>query len=437
MMLSLGLLTVGVLTKWVQARSKWRFVALCGALLLSSSWQMSLPSKQDSQGRQNGSEFVRKQVEGIRELETDTSSRLQFWGTALEMARAHPLLGIGAGSYKSNYLTYRGIANQHPLWGNIKDFSQTEGAACVYRTHNEYLEILSELGLTGIVLLGAMLVALAGSIWKTSQQQRWLAVGVGICAVAFLLSSSLTSYSFRWVPCGAMFFLLASLVLPMTRPSATDSISARRWIPAICALLLFCGIARTGQVLLSEHYQYQAQQQTNEDQVQSIALYQKALAIDPYNFSASAGLGTMFYRRNSPALAIGYLERGRQHGVNDLSTLTMLSFAYAQTGQQQQAREVLQTTVSAYPGTILTRLLYAEALAREGNPQAANEQRAMVRAIKANDAEVWELILQQGFKAAALTANQQKLPHPAKLQPQNGVGLLQERERLIAAQHIN
>ncbi len=436
--LAFGLLALGLLLKWLLPRSNWRLATLVITLLVAGGMQMSWPAKtQDPLSKETGKDFVLKQVEGIRNLEVDTSSRLQFWATALEMARAHPVLGTGAGAYKTSYVTYRRVANTHPVWGRVQDFSQTEGVACVYRTHNEWLEILGELGVIGLVLISGLIFALAGLLWQTPPPQRWLALGVSSSALAFFISSSLTSFSFRWIPCGGLFFLLVALLLPNkknTERRITRASSYRQGAVIAFAVLLLLACVRTGQVLSSEHFQFQAQTQSLADPAQSKALYQKALALDPYNFSASAELGALFYRNNNPLAAVHHLEYGIEHGVNDIFSHAMLSFSYAQLGQPTAARKVLQQAVEAYPGTVFTRLLYAEALAKEGQLQAANEQRAMMRTIKAGDAVVWELILQDGLKAATLTAAQQGLPHPARLEPRFGLAVIQERARLMRGQ---
>lgn len=436
LLMAIGLLALGLLTKWIVPRNKLRLAALVSVLILTGSFQMSLPAKvQDPLGKQTGKEFVVKQIKGIREMEVDTSSRLQFWGTALEMALAHPVLGIGAGAYKTGYVTYRRVANTHPYWGRVKDFSQLEGMDYVYRAHNEWMEILGELGCTGLVLIGTVVLALGGLLWKVPLQQQWLAVGVGAGSLAFFVSSSLTSYSFRWVPCGFTFFLLITLILPLHRKRASENTTApapslhyTQWATAAFTLFILLGVTRTGQVMVGQLYQFQAQ--VAFDQEQGIALYQKALTIDPHNFSASAELGSLFYRSNRPQEAINHLEFGVRHGINNVSHHALLSFAYAQIGQPTRAREALQQAAEAYPGTIFARVLYAEALTKEGNLQAANDQRVAMRAINAEVAEVWELILQQGVKAASLAANQQRLPHPAKLEPKIGLSVIQERERI-------
>lgn len=426
-----GILLLGLGAKWIRPYSYGRVIALAITLFAAAGLQYALPSKNLQPTQQDtGAAHLVKQIKGIRTLEVDTSSRLQFWGTALEMARAHPLQGIGAGAFKTGYVSYRSRANAHPLWGQVQDFSQTEGAASVYRTHNEWLQILSELGLIGLTLIACLIAGLGSLLWQT--KQRWLALAVSASAVAFFLSSSLTSYSLRWIPCGLLFFLIVALLLPL-HPLPALRVPRRYGQPLLVAtsLLLLLGVVRSGQVLGSEYYQAQAAQQPSSEAVQAIALYQKALAFDRYNFSAAAELGTLYYRQRQPQAAALYLADGVRHGVNDIFSHARLSCAYAQLGQPTRAREVLQQAVEAYPGTIFTRVLYAEALAKEGNESAAQAQRALMQATHPQQATSWELIVQQGFKAATLTAARQQLPHFIKLEPKNGLGFLQERERLL------
>ena len=175
-------LAVGLMLRWGHLRSPLRLVMLGIVLCVASGVQFSLPSKiqgWNPVADESGKDFVIKQVKGIRAMEMDTSSRLQFWGAGLKMTLAHPLLGVGAGAYKTTYLQYRRSANAHPFWGRTKDYSQVEGTESTYRLHNEFVQVLSELGAVGLVLLAGLLLVLAGLLWHSPLPQRWLAWSVG------------------------------------------------------------------------------------------------------------------------------------------------------------------------------------------------------------------------------------------------------------------
>src|SRR5262249_36213167 len=73
-------------------------------------------------------------------LTTSGSGRWQLWSAAVSEFRAHPLNGGGAGSWRSWWLQHESL----PL------FTQY--------AHSLYLESLAELGIVGLLLIGAALV---------------------------------------------------------------------------------------------------------------------------------------------------------------------------------------------------------------------------------------------------------------------------------------
>ncbi len=431
-------LGTGLLLRWGQLRSPLRLVTLGLVLCVASFVQLSLPSKIQGWSpvpNESGKDFVVKQVKGIRTMEMDTSSRLQFWGAGIKMALAHPLQGVGAGAYKTAYLQYRRSANDHPFWGRPKDYSQVEGIESTYRAHNEFVEVLSELGVVGLTLLTVLLMVLAIMLWRSPWPQRWLALSIGTGVIAFLLSSSLSSFSFRWIPCGLIFFLLVALLLPMTRKPVVVRHSFQFGYGAIAGLIFLAllSLARTSQVIGGEYYELQGQAATVFDPQESERLYQKALALDPHNFSASAHLGELLYRAKRPQEAVIPLAQGLHYGVNHIEQQALLSFACSQSGDQARAQQVLQEACAAYPDSLFLRALYVEALERTGESAAAQEQRTVMRAMNAEETEIWERIIRFGVKATAVVAREKNLIHPANLLPKNGLSTLLERERLYAA----
>ncbi len=76
-----------------------------------------------------------------RLLSASGNSRADYWGVALRTTKAEPLLGSGAGTFDLRW--YR----DRPGHGNVRD------------AHNIYLEVLSELGPVGLLLLVTALAA--------------------------------------------------------------------------------------------------------------------------------------------------------------------------------------------------------------------------------------------------------------------------------------
>lgn len=85
------------------------------------------------------------------ELDTSTEGRLASWQVALELFKEHPVLGVGIGNFNSYY---QNMALELGL------IFRGEGRS----THSLYLEILTEQGLVGLLLMGAILFVAARSI---------------------------------------------------------------------------------------------------------------------------------------------------------------------------------------------------------------------------------------------------------------------------------
>ena len=87
----------------------------------------------------------------------DAESRLLFWALAVEGFKASPLTGIGGDNYFSKYKLIRerySVANpENPI-------VETNEDSVPERAHNEYLQILSELGIVGASLFGWMLAGI-------------------------------------------------------------------------------------------------------------------------------------------------------------------------------------------------------------------------------------------------------------------------------------
>lgn len=97
---------------------------------------------------------ARRDMTGLFSAETlsvQKEGRFAIWCISLEMIRTAPILGVGLGNYKWNYMdamaSYRDKAQLSPRY--------------TYWAHNEYLQWLAETGAVGtVILLGILLCAL-------------------------------------------------------------------------------------------------------------------------------------------------------------------------------------------------------------------------------------------------------------------------------------
>ncbi len=111
------------------------------------------------------------------EISSDT--RAEIWRDTMQLIRVYPVLGCGLGCYESGFYRYKTVAPVHTV-----DFA-----------HNDYFQLIAELGLIGfavLLALGAVVVgkALAASSQPAGAEERYL----GIACVGSLTAIALHSF---------------------------------------------------------------------------------------------------------------------------------------------------------------------------------------------------------------------------------------------------
>ncbi len=148
---------------------------------------------------------------GINSGEGDfTSGRLYFWSTAIRIFLAYPLLGVGMDAF--------GVA--------FTAFDSRNGFYRVEQAHNDYLQMMTDGGIAGIILIFAFLFLFFRESWrrinettKISQNLHNLRIGAFAGCSGILLHSFFDFPLRTWS--NAYFFLL--LVTLATRQIYTAS----------------------------------------------------------------------------------------------------------------------------------------------------------------------------------------------------------------------
>jgi hypothetical protein len=130
-----------------------------------------------------------------------SADRAGALGAGLRLAGNHPLIGVGPGQ-----ATF--------IW------TTADGRTVIGRyAHNEYLQVLVELGVIGFLLLLVLLAAITRTVWQgraaTASPAAWAAVAAGLVALA--LHSAL---DFLWhIPA---IVLTAALLIGMATPTTVQ-----------------------------------------------------------------------------------------------------------------------------------------------------------------------------------------------------------------------
>jgi O-antigen ligase/polysaccharide polymerase Wzy-like membrane protein len=258
-------------------------------------------------------------------LSSSGSGRWQFWGAAISEFRAHPLNGGGAGSWNAWWL-------QHGSLPGV--FTQY--------AHSLYLEALGELGIVGLLLIGAFVVlAVVGSVRSALALGSGEIAAAAACGIAFFAAAA---YDWVWqlagiavVGVGMLGFALGAL--PATQPSAWGRVGVLR---PVVALLAVAAIIPQFVILASGIHLRDSQAAARAGDVaraQSQALAAKA--IEPWAASPYLQLGLISEAQQNYGEAAQWLDKAISRSRDDWSLWLRAARIRAEGGRIAQARRDL------------------------------------------------------------------------------------------------
>lgn len=369
-----------------------------------------------------GRPMVFGRVASISTADPNTNVRLLWWQLALGMARKHPIAGVGANNYDVAFSDARAeFAANHPDSPLIE---LTEGFLTV-RAHNEYLQILAELGATGLILFLAFSVALVWFACRALCYARSpLVPGAIGSLLAFAISSGASSISFRWMGSGLLFFFAAALVTSFASNGAQPEWQRRSIAPVFVsrlsvasfafALVMVCVMGAQGLNVIM-HGMAQASKNT----VEADRDYRAALSWNPYEAAAQYNYGTWLFNNRRPAEAAPHLLYGVERGYNTSIAYAYLAAAEAGAGDRGKAEATLAYAVKVYPRSVFARVRHASALADIGNTAEAEREYTAALSINEYMARGWWQLIRFG-KNAATAAKDSHTATPGELLPSDG-----------------
>jgi O-antigen ligase len=122
-----GLLIVGALWFGTAAASRSRLLLVAGVTMLVMTAFIFLPT----------GALIYRFADLATSEEVSADTRAQIWRETWDLVEAYPFLGVGLGGYESGFIEYKRVA---PLY--LVDYA-----------HNDYLQLLAELGVVGFTLL--------------------------------------------------------------------------------------------------------------------------------------------------------------------------------------------------------------------------------------------------------------------------------------------
>jgi tetratricopeptide (TPR) repeat protein len=157
--------------------------------------------------------------------------------------------------------------------------------------------------------------------------------------------------------------------------------------------------------------------ETENQPTAALPEFQRALALDPNNFTALYNLGVLASQSGDFATAVAHLTAASTQRPNDIDTLEQLAGAYAQSGQLDAATEQLQTAIKVSPNDASLHALLSQVLASNDHLALAIDQQREALRLSASDPDGWNnLGVMQARQGDTAEARQDFL-HALRLDP--------------------
>jgi O-antigen ligase len=438
-LLALIVLAAALLTRQFRARSWQAAASLAAALALVSALQFSglIGTTYDLKARLNDAGVDAAEGGGGN---SSLFERTRYWVVGSEMARRHPLTGVGVAGFSSLYSDYRRFYVENPRHDAREqmDASNDEFAAGLM-AHNEYVQVLAELGWPGLILFLTFAALLAWLLWRRrGGPLGYLNAGAFAGLAAFAVSSGVSSFSFRQSPTAAVAVCLMALGaagIGREKESSREKEASGENAPgsvtlpkaavaaALCLALALSLVFSWRSLNSLEGIRLQAATEgkfsptdprENERWLaESLRIYEH----DPYNRGAHLGTAILLFRMKRPQEAAAHLEAAIRLGYTRPLTRIFLAFAYEQSGQLDKAVAQAETSLASFPKSLFARAAYIEFLRQRGDMERMRREMDTLKRQKPELAEAHPWIMRTHLMKAEEEARKLNRPSPYKALP--------------------
>lgn len=365
-------------------------------------------------------------ISGAADQTRGTSQMRVFtWRVGLKMATSHLITGVGADNFGVAFNAARAeMAAKQPQSG-----PEVAEDYLVERAHNEFLQILAELGVPGALFIVGLFGAFAMLVWRSFRQNNnrlspvlWSAIA-GM--TAFSVSSLVSSFSFRAVQNGIAFFLVLGVAI--TEMVKTRSTPVRKYpagwlkpVISICLGLTVLMLVYCGSKAVAECYFYQAERTRSFAAAENY--YRNAIGFDPDYAAAYYYMAARYAAENDNSMAALTLRQGIDRGFGVTLTYSLLARYQLLAGDDGSAQRTFDEALSVFPNSAYVRVRYAIFLEDRGQASESAGQLDAARSIDQRQANGWYWLIRDGSVAAFYKAQgDQRIAPPAELLPPNAV----------------
>jgi tetratricopeptide (TPR) repeat protein len=273
--------------------------------------------------------------------------RIELWKGALELAKAKPFVGCGAGNFRAQYPPYRPESEAAAAMAGSVALIEAEDP------HSTHLSVLAGLGAPGALAYLALLGAVAVAGWR----RRDALSAAGLAGIAAWLAAG-TFNTLREFSCfDAMFWLCAGMACRGAAPAARRPV-------ALAAPCMLGGLLLLVPAFLAAVAEWHASAVTRTaDPNERIAAMKKAIAAWPAHWRARYELAEVYRRgfedgQDDPALvpsARDAYEASLGLRPHQLQALNYAAWMLILEGDPDRARRHLERAERIAPWYFLTQ----------------------------------------------------------------------------------
>jgi O-antigen ligase len=227
-------------------------------------------------------------------------SRLDYWRGAVAIAKDHPWVGTGPGTFGSIYPKYK--------------TALTEEAQVV---HNNFLQMWSDSGVLAFVSYALLWIVAVRDSFRLARQRVGDAAAMAVCgALAGWTMHGLVDFDLYAPGVALPAFILLGTVQGLKEIPRTDSVTPRwreNWlVGAICAFVLVAVVWTEGRALAASSLHGRAQELMAVDPQEALDTAKRAAALVPWNSHFESAVGDMAFSAGRGHEAIAAYRRAIQ-----------------------------------------------------------------------------------------------------------------------------
>lgn len=371
---SLGVIVLVLLVKPTRRWASAAVLAITVLALLSPVAELvldSIPLTQSESLRDRASEVAAQTWDRALSMldgaDFSITQRRIIWGDTINMARSNLFLGVGPGNYELFLPAYRTMP-RHRAW---RDLMGERGETAFY-AHNEYLEVLAESGVPGLVALLWVVGVVLWLGWRavagadSSPTPRVIKASC-MAAVAAALVHAFFSFNLQDPTSASHFWVLVGVLAVLSRldnqRAGADNGSGeqtrmeldlhgwRRLATAgAAAAVLALGLNTGMGLLMGDYHYFQGRKYDRFAQPNRAALsWRRAIEWREHDFRYHHMLGKASLEAGRTRQAVSALLRSVELHPYNASALRLLGSGLQELGQLDKAVKALRRAVRLDP----------------------------------------------------------------------------------------